>query len=98
MKLVLVEPALSVANAGENVATISRLLAPLAGNLAPDDIVLLPEHYAATPVRAEYDAAVAGVATMLGCHVVGGSHHEDRDGTRINTGAVIDPTGTVVGR
>ena len=98
MKLVLVEPALSVANADENVAKIGTLLAPLAGSLAPDDIVLLPEHYAATPTRSEYDSAVTALATMLGCHVVGGSHHEDRDGTLVNTGAIVDSKGTLLGR
>jgi predicted amidohydrolase len=98
VKLVLVEPALSVANAGENVATISRLLAPLSGTLGADDIVLLPEHYAATPLRAEYDAAVTALATKLGCHVVGGSHHEDREGTLVNTGAIVDSKGTLLGR
>lgn len=98
MKLVLVEPALSVANANENVSTMSQLLAPLSKTLSADDIVLLPEHYAATPARAEYDAAVTELATMLGCHVVGGSHHEDRDGTRVNTGAIVDSKGNMLGR
>jgi predicted amidohydrolase len=98
MKLVLVEPALSVAHADENVARMSRLLSPLAGTLAPDDIVLLPEHYAATALRSEYDAAVGDLARTLGCTIVGGSHHEDRDGARVNTGAVVNGDGTVVGR
>lgn len=98
MKLVLVEPDLSVAHAERNVETMAELLAPLAGTLDADDIVLLPEHYAGTAIRAEYDATVADLAKRLGCHVVGGSHHEDRDGARINTGAVVDPRGNLMGR
>jgi omega-amidase len=98
MKLVLIEPALSVANSEHNVPTVSRLLSPLAGTLAPDDIVLLPEHYAATPVRAEYERAVVDLARRLGCHVVGGSHHEQRDGARVNVGAVSDSKGNILGR
>jgi predicted amidohydrolase len=89
---------LSVARADENVARVADLLSPLLGTLAPDDVVLLPEHYAATPVRSEYDAAVTELARNLGCHVVGGSHHEDRDGARVNTGAVVDSKGTLLGR
>jgi len=98
VKLVLVEPALFVAHSEHNVARVADLLAPLSGSLSSDDIVLLPEHYAATPVRSEYEAIVAELARGLGCHVVGGSHHEDRDGTRVNTGAIIDAKGTLLGR
>jgi len=98
VKLVLVEPALSVAHAERNVGIVSELLAPLAGRLDADDVVLLPEHYAGTAIRAEYDAAVGDLAKHLGCHVVGGSHHEDRGGDRVNTGAVFDASGKLVGR
>jgi len=98
MKLVLVEPALSVPRAEENARTLERLLAPLAGTLAADDIVLLPEHCVATPLRTEYDRVMSGLAHSLGATIVGGSHHEDRDGTRVNTGAVFDASGNVAGR
>lgn len=98
MKLVLVEPALSFARSEENVAVVSALLAPLAGTLEANDVVLLPEHYAATTIRAEYESSVSELARMLGCHVVGGSHHEERAGGRVNAGAVVDSTGAVLGR
>ena len=36
------------------------------------------------------------LATRLGCHVVGGSHHDARGGGHVNAGVVSDGTGRIV--
>jgi predicted amidohydrolase len=96
MKLVLVQPRLSYDAPADNPKLIRRLLEPLAPSLTPDDIVLLPEHYDLRPSRADYEDDVRALARMLGCHVVGGSHHEQRDGRRVNAGVASDPTGQIL--
>lgn len=99
MKLVLVQPRLSYAvdadNAG-NPELIRQLLAPLAGTLASDDVVLLPEHFDLRPARADYEAFVRSLAKALGCHVVGGSHHEQRGAHKRNAGVASAPDGTLI--
>jgi predicted amidohydrolase len=97
MKLVLVEPALSFEAGADNLDVVSRLLAPFAPDLGADDLVLLPEHFDLRGSRAEYEAGICGLSRRLGCHVVGGSHHEDRDGGHVNVGIVADGRGEVLG-
>jgi predicted amidohydrolase len=97
MKLVLAQPKLSFDSRADNLATVSRLLEPMATSLEGSDIVLLPEHFELRTSRAEYEAAISRLSRHLGCHVVGGSHHEDRDGFRINRGVVSDGSGQMVG-
>jgi predicted amidohydrolase len=98
MRLVLMQPKLAYDSAADNVGVIERLLAPREGELAEDDIVLLPEHFDLRPARASYEATISALSRRLGCHVVGGSHHEDRNGERVNSGVVTDPKGDVIAR
>jgi predicted amidohydrolase len=96
MKLVLVQPRLSYDAQADNLGSVARLLEPLTGSLEPFDIVLLPEHVVLSTARAAYECGVSALARRLGCHVVGGSHHEDRDGQRVNAGAVSDASGQII--
>lgn len=97
MKLVLVQPRLAFDAQSDNLGVIDRLLDSLAGTLGPDDIVLLPEHYDLRPSRRDYEASVRALARRLGCHVVGGSHHEDRGDHKVNAGIVADGGGHLIG-
>ena len=92
----LVQPHLAYDLQTDNLALVARSLEPLAGTLDASDIVLLPEHVDLRPERAAYERAVCGLAQDLRCHVVGGSHHEERSSGRINTGVVSDPTGRIL--
>ncbi|HEX4338478.1 MAG TPA: carbon-nitrogen hydrolase family protein [Polyangiaceae bacterium] len=98
MKLLLVQPALSYAPSADNLGIVTRIAERFAADLGPDDIVLLPEHFDLRPWREEYEAGVSALARRLGCHVVGGSHHEEREGGRVNSGVVANPRGTIVSR
>lgn len=98
MKLVLVQPRLGYDVQNDNPGIIRRILEPLAPTLERDDIVLLPEHYDLRPSRSDYEDGVRSLARTLGCHVVGGSHHEQRDGGRVNAGVVSDPSGQLLAR
>lgn len=97
MKLALVQPHLSYDATEANFDVITRLLEPHAGELGRDDIVLLPEHVDLRSARASYEASVIALARRFGCQVVGGSHHEDRGGQRINSGIACDASGAVLG-
>lgn len=96
MKLVLVQPRLRFEPDAENLAVVRGALQPLVGTLGPEDIVLLPEHFELRSDRAEYEADVRALAATLGCHVVGGSHHEQRGQERLNTGVVAAASGAIV--
>ena len=96
MKLVLAQPRLSYDVQADNAGLIRRLLEPLVPTLERDDLVLLPEHYDLRPTRADYEEGVRSLAKTLGCHVIGGSHHEQRDGRRLNAGVVSDPSGQLL--
>jgi predicted amidohydrolase len=98
MKLVLVQPRLAYDVAGDNLGVIRRILEPLAPTLTESDLVLLPEHYELRPSRSDYEEGVRALARSLGCHVIGGSHHEQRDGGRVNAGVVSDPSGRLLAR
>src|SRR5262245_11550321 len=97
MKLLLVQPALSYAPGADNHDVVMRTAGRFAGKLAADDVVLLPEHFDLRPSRSAYEEGVARLARELGCHVVGGSHHEDRADGRVNSGVVANPRGDLVG-
>ena len=77
------------------MASIEACLGGLA--LSYDDVVLLPEHTHLQASRQEYLDDVRALAAKLGAHVVGGSHHQHREGRAVNTGAVVSPEGTVLG-
>lgn len=94
MKLVLIQPSFS----GEPMHAIREVLAEVGDRISsPDDLVLLPEHVRGFGPRAPYLADVRAVAAELGCHVVGGSFHEDREGGAVNAGVVVAPNGDIVG-
>ncbi len=97
MKLVLVQPLLAYDANADNVGAVARLLEPHSGEREPDDVVVLPEHFDLRPSRAAYEDGVRALARRLGCHVVGGSHHEARDGFAVNRGVVADASGGVLG-
>lgn len=97
MKLLLVQPELSYSSGADNLEVVARLVEPFAGALSAGDVLLLPEHVDVRPSRAAYEGDVRRLAARLGCHVVGGSHHEERDGARVNSGIVSDATGAIVG-
>jgi len=98
MKLLLVQPELAYDPDADNVGAVERVVAPFAGSLEANDIVLLPEHFDLRPSRAAYETDVRGLARRLGCHVVGGSHHELRDDGSVNSGIVANAAGELVGR
>jgi len=98
LKLVLVQPELAYDAAADNLGIVRQALAPHATALGPDDIVLLPEHFDLRPGRREYEDGISALSRELGCHVVGGSHHEERDGGRVNSGVVTASDGSVVAR
>lgn len=99
MKLVLVQPQLVHAPDERNIDTLTRALERHARELSRDDVVLLPEHWDIRPDRERHLSDMRALATTLGCHVVGGSHHETRDdGRRVNSGVAVAPDGQLVGR
>ena len=97
MKLLLVQPALSYAPGSDNHDVVMQTAGRFTGQLGTDDVVVLPEHFDLRPSREQYEDGVRDLARSLGCHVVGGSHHEDRPDGRVNSGVVADPRGELVG-
>jgi predicted amidohydrolase len=101
VKLVLVQPEFVRANDASaqplrNLDALSRQLEPRAEQLTCEDVVLLPEHIVDPLPHAQYATAVCDLARRLGCHVVGGSHHDERGEVRVNAGIVSDSRGQVV--
>jgi len=95
MRLLLVQPRLRASPDADNLATIRGLIGS-SGPLAPDDVLLLPEHVVAGGRADAYERAVGDLARSLGCHVVGGSHHQlERS---VNAGVACGPDGAAVGR
>lgn len=97
MKLVLVQPQLSYADA-ENLGRVKTALSGTRVELERDDIVLLPERFEPMGTRAGYEKEMTALARELGCHVVAGSHHEERGSGAVNSGLALDPDGRVIGR
>lgn len=95
-KLVLVQPALSYDAGDKNFALLTQLLTAQASQLAANDMVLLPEHVVIDSSPAVYRRGVCELSRRLGCHVVGGSHHQQREHTKVNAGLVSDARGQVV--
>jgi predicted amidohydrolase len=95
-KLVLVKPELSFEPGMVNLTTLTQLIEAEQLVLAPTDIVLLPEHTVVESSRDLYLRGIAELARRFGCHVVGGSHHQQRGDTKVNAGAVCDARGQVI--
>jgi omega-amidase len=97
MRVILVQEQLRH-DAGTNLGKIRALLDGAGITFAADDLVLLPERFDLREDADLYERDVTGLARSLGCHVVGGSHHERRGGSAVNAGIVADPSGGIVGR
>lgn len=95
-KLILVQPELSYGEGMGNLTTLMQLLDAYKGALAPSDIVLLPEHTVIESSRELYVRGMSELARTLGCHVVGGSHHQARGSHKVNAGVVCDARGQVI--
>jgi predicted amidohydrolase len=98
MKLLLLQPQLSYASDADNLGVVTRIAERFASELGQDDVVLLPEHFDLRDDRAAYESGVQGLARRLGTNVVGGSHHEQRAGGRVNSGVVANARGEIVAR
>src|SRR5207249_1201105 len=77
---------------------VRRLVGSSTTVVAPDDVLLLPEHVVPRGGAEAYERAVGDLARALGCHVVGGSHHQARADGVFNAGVACAPDGGVVGR
>jgi predicted amidohydrolase len=97
MRLILVQAQLRH-DAGTNLDRIRAVLDERRIDFVRDDVLLLPERFDLREEAAPYERDVGELARSLGCHVVGGSHHERRPGGSVNAGVVVDPSGAVVGR
>ncbi len=98
MKLLLLQPQLAQAEDQSNLDAVLRAVEDAAPALGRDDVVLLPEHVDARTSRDAYEDGVGELARRLGCHVVGGSHHEPREVGMVNCGLAVDADGNAVGR
>jgi predicted amidohydrolase len=98
VNVVLTQPTLAYDPQADNLGVVRRSVSRLAPDLSANDIVLLPEHVDVRPERAAYEDGVSSLARTLGCHVVGGSHHEERASGRVNSGVVANQDGAIVAR
>lgn len=95
MKLLLVNPRLVVGAEDANLRTVRALLAPFRGSVGANDLTLLPEHHYFGAWDAYLDD-MRELAAWLGATLVAGSMHRQVGATRLNTGAVLAPDGTLV--
>jgi predicted amidohydrolase len=93
MQLVLVQPQLAFEPAAHNARHVRELLLAANLELEPEDVVLLPEGFYLSPAD-QYCAELSDLARTLGCHVVGGSHHEPQGAGYVNAGRVFGPDGS----
>jgi len=98
MRLLLVQPRLRAALDADNLGTVRLLVRASEPTLSADDVLLLPEHVVPAGGARAYEDSVAELARGLGCHVVGGSHHQEREDGSVNAGVACAPDGAVVGR
>ncbi len=98
MRLILVQAALRHDAGAANLDRIRKLLDEARVDFGSGDVLLLPERFELREDAETYEREVTTLARSLGCHVVGGSHHEARAGGSVNAGIVADPTGGIVGQ
>jgi len=98
LRLVLTQPTLSLTGTRDHEGLLLEDLSTLAGRLAPNDVVLLPEHWDPRDDRDLHVRAVTAMAARAGCHVVGGTQHERRGDHTVNSGVAISGAGELVGR
>jgi predicted amidohydrolase len=97
MRLILVQPQLRHAPDADNLAAVRQSIESSGIVVRPGDLLVLPERVLPTQSHAEYLASVSGLASELGCSVVGGSHHEARGEALVNTGVAVDARGRLIG-
>ncbi|HTK83199.1 MAG TPA: carbon-nitrogen hydrolase family protein [Bacteroidota bacterium] len=97
MKLILLQPKLAVFDSTGNLKAISSLIEQAAPGVSADDIILLPEHFTFDDNEEIYKNFLRSLARLAGCTIVGGSHHRNIDGKRINIGNVVDKNGNEIG-
>lgn len=97
VRVVLTQPTLSVSGRTDSQAVLREQVSNLKGRLSSDDILLLPEHWEPRHDRGAYVELVRELAQTAGCHVVGGSQHEQRGDHYVNSGVVVDSLGAIVG-
>jgi len=96
LKLALVQPVLSAGDDTANMEEIRRIAAAVSPQLGAGDLLLLPEHFVFTGGRDAYDAFLLQLAASAGCTIVGGSHHRNTSGGKVNCGAVVSANGETV--
>jgi predicted amidohydrolase len=97
MKLVLVNPAFKAYDDPANVKAGEELIERKRNVVSSDDVLLLPEGFMFDEDPESYRTAVSKIARLVGCTVIGGSHHELVAGKRMNKGCIIDPKGNEIG-
>jgi predicted amidohydrolase len=97
MRLVLVQPTLRHVPGADNTGRVLDALESSAITCERDDVLVLPERFHLAGDRQGYLADVARIAQHAGCHVIGGSHHEERADGRVNAGVAVDPEGNLIG-
>ena len=97
MRLILLEPQLRHVAGENNLGPIRALLENSGFLPARDDVLLLPERFHFGASEESYVSDLTSLARELGCHVIGGSHQEQRAGHAVNSGLVIAPDATVIG-
>lgn len=98
MRVILVQPQLRHDPLADNLGRVRDALATARIEPSPADVLLLPERVLLTTSPDEYALAIRSLAQDLGCTVVGGSHHEERGTTLVNTGMAVAADGTLLGR
>ena len=98
MRLFLTQPTLASGGADDPLAILKDLLARHGAPFRERDLLVLPEHWYPGADHDAYLRAAQSVASLAGCHVVAGSQHQVDRKTAVNTGVVVDPSGTVLCR
>ena len=97
MRLVLVEPTLSYVPEADNATRVLEALESSNLTCQREDLLVLPERFHLTGDKQRYLSELERIARSAGCHVIGGSQHEERGSARINAGVAVDPDGNVIG-
>lgn len=79
-----------------NLGRVREMVAADGVRLGDGDVLVLPELVGGELDADAYTAEVTALARGLGCHVVGGSHHDAGPGGVVNRGLVADGAGEIV--
>ena len=97
MNLILLQPQLHAFQDERNLIEIQSLIERCKPFITNDDLVLLPEHFTSSKDPEKYFEYVRGLAVDAQVTVVGGSHHREYDGKKVNYGCAVDKEGNVIG-